>query len=114
LANTELHHLLKLPLLIHHYIEHHPDEQDKSFAHFLADHYSNNPEHSDKDHHENNNLPFKTNDCATMHNTIAFYPEHNFSINEPHLVSEKVSEIYNEIIYSSAVQNSIWQPPQFS
>ena len=113
-ANTELHQLFRLPVLIHHYLEHHQDEQDKSFLHFLSDHYSSNPEHSDNDNHEHDNLPFKTNDCATMHSNVAFNHQHNFTFCEPQVVSEKVSVAYNVGIYSSAILNTIWQPPQFS
>ena len=113
-ANTELHQLLKLPVLIHHYLSHHQDEHDKSFAHFLADHYSSKPEHTDKDNHEHDNLPFKTNDCADMHSNIAFNHHHHFSLCEPNIVAEKVSVIYNVLFYSSSALNSIWQPPKIS
>jgi hypothetical protein len=115
-ANTELHQLLNLPMLIHHYFSHHQDEHDKSFAHFLSDHYSSNPEHTedDKHEHEHDNLPFKTNHCATMHSVTAFNHPHNFSLSEPNIVSEKVEVIYNVLIYSSSALTNIWQPPKLS
>jgi hypothetical protein len=113
-ANTELHQLLKLPVLIHHYLSHHQDEQDKSFLHFLSDHYSSTPEHSDNDHHEHDNLPFKTNDCATAHVSIAFVNLTPFTISRPIIFQDKVSPIYNGGFYSASVISNIWQPPKIS
>ena len=114
LANTELHQLFKLPVLVHHFFEHHQDAQDKSFFHFLSDHYSSKPGHSHNDNNEHDNLPFKTSDCAAIHTSLAFNPHHHFSFCEPQFIPEKVLVPYNEVIYSSAILNSIWQPPQFS
>jgi hypothetical protein len=103
-------------MLFHHYLSHHQNEHTTSFAHFLSDHYSAGSEHadSDKHEHEHDNLPFKTNDCATMHSAIAFNHPHNFSLSEPNIVSEKVEVIYNVLIYSSSALTNIWQPPKLS
>lgn len=113
-ANTELHQLLKLPMLLNHFLEHHDQEPDESLADFLNEHYSETHNHSDNEHHDHDNLPFKSNDCATMHSNVVFNHDHNFSFCEPHIVSEKASVATNNVvIYSSAVLNTIWQPPQF-
>ena len=101
-------------MLIHHYLSHHQDEHDKSFAHFLEDHYSSNPEHSDNDHHEHDNLPFKTADCATAHVALAFINHTLYSIPRPVAFYDKISPIYNGAFYSSAVVSNIWQPPKIS
>jgi hypothetical protein len=113
-TNTELHQLLKLPVLIHHYLVHHQDEQDKSFFHFLSDHYSSNPEHSDNDHQEHGNLPFKTADCATAHVSLAFVNLTLHYILRPIAFYDIISPIYNGASYSYALINNIWQPPKMS
>jgi hypothetical protein len=38
-ANTAFGEVLKLPLLIHHYIEHTQEDNDNSIIDFLAKHY---------------------------------------------------------------------------
>ncbi len=111
-ANTELHQLLKLPMLIHHFLEHHDHEPDETFAGFLNEHYSDTQNHCDTDHHDN--LPFKTNDCATMHNNVAFNHSHNFSISQPTIISEKLLVAHNVIVFSSVALSNIWQPPKIS
>jgi hypothetical protein len=113
-ANTELHQLLRLPVLIHHFFEHHDQEPDESFADFLNEHYSDNQNHSDTNHNDHENLPFKTNDCATAHVSIAFVNPTSFSISRPKTFQDKVSPIYNGLFYSSSVVGSIWQPPKIS
>lgn len=113
-ANTELHQFLKLPILIHHFFEHHSQEPDESIAVFLNEHYSNTPDHSDSDHHDHENLPFNSNDCLALHNNIAISLAQNFSIYQPIIVSEKFSIAFNVVIHSSDVFGSIWQPPKIS
>jgi len=113
-ANTELHQLLRLPVLLHHFLEHHDQEPDETFADFMNEHYADTQNHSDTDHHDHDNLPFKTNDCATMHSNIAFNHQHNFSLAQPNTLSVEVLVAYNVVIYSSSIRDKIWQPPQFS
>ncbi|NBU04883.1 MAG: hypothetical protein EBT39_00830 [Sphingobacteriia bacterium] len=113
-ANTELHQLLRLPMLIHHFSEHHDQEPDESFADFLNEHYSDHHNHSDNDHHDHDNLPFKTKDCATAHVSLAFLNHIQFSVLRPTAFYDKISPIYNGAFYSSAVVSNIWQPPKIS
>ncbi|MES2138757.1 MAG: hypothetical protein V4511_03560 [Bacteroidota bacterium] len=112
-ANTELHQLLKLPVLVHHYLEHHEEDNSASFAGFLYSHYNSEKSHSDNDHHDHHNLPFKT-DCANVHSSLAYTGHHQYSFQHTPPVSVKVNVVYNEIIYSSASLSNIWQPPKFS
>lgn len=57
-ANTALGEFLKLPLLIHHYIEHNQDNNSHSFLDFLTMHYraDDNHHHNDSEHEH---LPLK-------------------------------------------------------
>jgi hypothetical protein len=113
-ANTELHQLLKLPVLIHHFFEHHKQEPSESFAEFLSEHYITHLDYSDKDNHDHDNLPFKTPDCATAHISLAFVNHIQFSVPRPTAFYDKISPIYNGAFYSSAVVSNIWQPPKIS
>ena len=51
-----LDQLVKIPLLVEHYQEHHHQNRDLSFIDFLALHYRNAPAHDKRD----NSLPFKS------------------------------------------------------
>jgi hypothetical protein len=112
-ANTELHQLWRLPVLLHHFLDHHQDEQDSSFTHFLSDHYSRKPLHDVENHHEHQNLPFKTNDCATAHLSLAFVNPPLYSIAIAPIFQHRKFPAYRHLIYSPALVNKVWQPPQF-
>jgi hypothetical protein len=114
LANTELHQLLKLPVLSHHFFQHHQQEPSETFVEFLVEHYINQLDHADKDTHAHDNLPFKTKDCASVHTIVAFFNQHHFSFCKPYIVVKKKSFTYNAAIYSAATFTKIWHPPQFS
>jgi len=113
-ANSELHQLLRLPVLIHHFFDHQEQEPDETFADFLNEHYSNHQNHSDNDHHDHDNLPFKTTDCATAHVSLAFVNPIQISISRPIVFQDKISSSYNGAFYSSTIVSNIWQPPKIS
>ena len=113
-ANTKLHQLLKLPVLIHHFLEHQTQEPNETIADFLVEHYSDTQNHSEPDHHNHDNLPFKTNDCATAHVLIAFENHISFSVPSPNSFKNAGSPIYDGVIYFSVFHSIIWQPPKTS
>ena len=113
-ANTELHQLLRLPVLIHHYLEHRQEKPNTSYVDFLADHYADHQTHSDNNHHDHENLPFKTSDCATAHNSMAFVNQTQFLVQRPNTFQDKVLPIYDGGICVSAFLSTIWQPPKIS
>lgn len=57
---TELHQLLKLPLLIQHYMHHQSEDPSLSFLAFLKIHYTDTQHPNDNDDREDNELPFKS------------------------------------------------------
>jgi hypothetical protein len=57
IASTEFHQVLRLPLLVEHYVEHHEQVKDMTFWEFLVMHYKTDVPHDDQDM----SLPFK--DC---------------------------------------------------
>lgn len=113
-TNTEMLELLRLPIFIHHYLEHSETKHYISFADFLNDHYGDHQSHSDTEHPDHKNLPFKTANCAISDVSIVLKNYIEFTIYCPSSLNTKVSLTYNEVIYSSAIVGNIWQPPKFS
>lgn len=109
-ANTALGEFLKLPLLIHHYIEHNQDNNSHSFLDFLTMHYraDDNHHHNDSEHEH---LPFKTVNSSVQ--DVDFIP---LLFDFPsQLVENKLKlPIRQQQKYSNAYLDSIWQPPQAS
>lgn len=113
-AKTELHQLLRLPVLIHHFLDHHYQELGESFADFLNQHYSDHQNHSDGNHHDHDNLPFKATDCAKAHFSLAFVNPIPFFIPRPTAFYDKIPPTYNGAFYYSSIVSKIWQPPKIS
>lgn len=109
LTNTELHQILKVPVLVSHYLKHKDANSTYSFISFLLEHYSEAKSiNHDKDHER---LPFKSNDCQNSMHSILFFgsiQEMNPSVTE--ISKEQIK--YSNSFYLSDCLNSIWQPPQ--
>ncbi len=113
-ANTEMHQLLKLPVLVHHFIEHRHQNQEESLIHFLLEHYNDRSSHCNDNHNDHNNLPFKTHDCATVHSTVILNTISSFVIEEPIRISRQVAILKDKLFVSSTFLFNIWQPPKIS
>ena len=115
-ANTEIGQLLKLPTLIHHYLEHHDDKNDDeygiSFIGFLQNHYNDNNQHSDNAKHDHQNLPFKTTHCNSINTVMSFVQQRFFNSHTISIISTKNIACYTEQHYTSKSLGSIWQPPK--
>jgi hypothetical protein len=114
LANTELHQFLKLPVLIHHFLEHKEESPSSTFAGFIYSHYQDHFDHPDQGDNDHENLPFKSKDCSAMHSNIVFNSSQNLNFCEISLCSLESAKIYKEDKYASSVLSKIWQPPQIS
>lgn len=107
---TELHQILKAPLLVEHFYEHN-DKKELSVLTFLEMHYLNGNV-KDADFEKDMKLPFKS-----------------FQDNHPNVVLSlpETNNFFNFIVYSVSVQKpfcfenqvntsnfltSIWQPPK--
>jgi len=112
-ANTVFGEVLKLPLLVHHYLEHTQEDSDNSIIVFLAKHYGADINHHHNDsHHDHDRLPFKTTNVHSVQ-VVCFQPLFiEFSKNIPE--KELKIPILQQQNYSNTYLNSIWQPPQFS
>ncbi len=112
-TNTELGQLFKLPVLIHHYLEHVELDGQKSFADFLAEHYSSEINHPDDAHSDHENLPFKAIDFHIAQGLI-FVSHPEFNLTASSLASSSPKRIAgNQNLHSTDAGDNIWQPPCF-
>ncbi len=70
LSISEFNQLLKLPILVHHYIEHQSEDQSLTFSSFMAMHYAHGNV-VDDDYAKDMKLPFKTNHVNVIANFVA-------------------------------------------
>lgn len=110
-TNTELGQLLKLPVLIHHYLEHYDDDGGISFVDFLHKHYDEKNSHPSANN-EHQRLPFKSHDSGFLQTNLVFHLPVGFELKTEKPVSTKVTIIYSEAFYSSSIRSRIWQPPK--
>lgn len=114
-AHAEFHQLLKLPVLIQHYLEHKQDNKDETFGNYLSQHYVQHIGHTHHDNHrDHEKLPFKANDCGAAHTPIAFLNQVPYSLPFPHEWLVEKSTLYKGAICFSTYSGKIWQPPKFS
>ncbi|MCB0734451.1 MAG: hypothetical protein H6608_10010 [Flavobacteriales bacterium] len=109
---TELHQVIKLPVLIHHYLEHKHEHPHQDLANFLSDHYLNGSQHSDT-HHEHNQLPFKSDHCSPVHIPVLL-DGGSTELTAPLVASGEWLHSMSESMFSAQVLNTIWQPPKMS
>ncbi len=118
-ATTQFHELLKMPLLVVHYMEHLQEEDGPlSFADFLHRHYSDH--HKDdlaleKHHNKHDNLPFKSS-CCGGHAPVFLKSEALFTATGPPLFANAAptySARLRDSIFSRSTAD-IWQPPRRS
>ena len=109
-ANTELHQLLKLPVLIHHYLEHRQKEKTITFLAFLKEHYVH--EHAQASQHHHERLPFKSHDCPGSHNSVADPTFGGFTLLKEQSSPLQQLILYKEPFHSNTFISLIWQPPK--
>jgi len=108
---TDAYQLLKLPLLVSHYVEHLEQNPDISFLKFLKMHYSGEIT-IDADYQEEMQLPFKTHDtdcCLTGVTEVPACIEIGTKITENPV---KKHHPANDNIPSSWYLFSVFQPPK--
>lgn len=111
LTVTECNQLLKLPVLLEHYIEHKTSNQDISFSDFLYMHYAGN-DFNDQDQDRDMQLPFKSHSQFTSLDvqSLPLQPE-TISL-KPVTRLSKSSTVYKRLNFQSSYLSSIWQPPK--
>jgi hypothetical protein len=114
LANTELKQLLKLPVLIHHYMEHDEDDAGKSLLAFLQEHYAEEhakaaTQHHDQDHE---NLPFKSHQDGFSQSNFFCATPATFDYESERTIKVITNSIYIESSHCPSALSKIWQPPR--
>jgi hypothetical protein len=110
-AHTQVGQLLKLPVLLHHYLAHEEeDDHTTSFVDFLDQHYLEGSSHSSTDN-EHQKLPFKSVDFSFAQSNFIIEAPFTFTV-KPDKPISKINSIYSEIFFSSSISSKIWQPPK--
>lgn len=105
-VQTPLGQLLKIPLLIEHYIKHRKQD-GTSFTSFLKDHYAS--DHNDADMPEDEQLPFK--DLAFQHIGYAiFVPVVQTKTLLPSPVEKMI--VFSDAKHAQKHLTSIFHPPR--
>ncbi len=110
-AGTELHQLLKLPVLLHHFQEHKKEDRTISLLHFIIMHYFKGSPR-DKDYDRDMQLPFKTADCTTLI-SVAVHPQNIIAERPEFFIKRSYPAVKNNSILTRHLSD-IWQPPKFS
>ena len=106
---TELHQLLRIPVLVEHYFHHRSEDQSLTLVGFLKLHYSNNHP-DDRDDNDDNKLPFKSQ--ATISHIDTSVPvTGETNINTVFYLLEKVKINHPEGI-PTHITFSIFHPPR--
>lgn len=109
-STTELNQLLKLPILIEHYSEHHKLNPEMTVLAFFKAHYDHPAK--DADYKTDRKLPF------IMHSTISLVFTINtifkFEMTDSHYKHYKVHKFpsFDENFFVKGYLHSIWQPPR--
>jgi hypothetical protein len=109
LAHTELHQIIKLPVLFSHYQDHR-QSNTLSFLEFLSLHYASH--HADEDQ-QHENLPFQDNDFHVIHFSLIAIPGEPFDVLAYTAPSAQPVAFNYPFFIPTSGNKSIWQPPRF-
>lgn len=110
---TEVHQLLKTPLLVDHYLEHKNENKELSLLSFLEMHYLNG-NHIDADHDKDIQLPFK-NFQDNHPNVVLALPEQIVFFQPQITLDDELVPNFNKSqIFISSFLTNIWQPPKIA
>lgn len=113
IANTAFGQLLRLPTLVHHYLEH-VEWDNYTFAEFLAEHYAKEIDHPDDQHNDHQKLPLKALDFH-QGSLITTVPKCSMPCIDIFIEQDDVKlPIYSQLNIVNSYLESIWQPPRFS
>jgi len=111
-STTELHQLLKLPVVFEHYYEHKQINKDISFLDFLDMHYMHGSPLS-SDYAEDMQLPFKTLDKCISAVVPVIVPQNiNIPVHLPVQIKKDQRFIMKKEFIASSYLSRIWQPPK--
>lgn len=113
IANTELHEVLKVPLLFEHYLLHKQEDKNQSFVTFIYKHYVSVQDHFHLQN-DHDGLPLKTKDCIKYNpGIVSFLLIPYARLQEaPYQLKQRI--FFKKVFLSNLNQGNIWQPPQIS
>ena len=109
---TEFYQLLKLPLLIDHFIQHKEENKSVTLLSFLQMHYID-PTVKDADYEQDMKLPFKTHSENAQHSILALIPQKSAAVLKKTYVEPRIFLVQEELFSTSSYLSGIWQPPKF-
>lgn len=103
--------VLKLPILIEHFIEHRSADRSISFLAFLDMHYMHGSP-KDADYDRDMQLPFKI--ISNVSGVAVVIPSSRIAFEAEHTLRSKEEKcpLINSSDYSFNYQDMIWQPPK--
>lgn len=110
-SSTELHQLLKLPLLVEHFIEHKEENKDITLWQFLHIHYTAG-DVEDSDYDKDMKLPFKSHDNCVSSFSNVYLPSVKVSIEKPVRFLQKKNFTKKDEFLLTSHLPLIWQPPR--
>lgn len=113
LATTELNQLLKLPILVGHYLDHQANAKNLSIYQFLYIHYAKG-DVKDADYEQDMKLPFKVNNNFLFQTSVIVPPlifDGTLSKNLSNVIQKKFF-YSNDSAMAVAFLSNIWQPPK--
>lgn len=111
LTNTELHQLLRLPVLLAHYQEHLTLNSEIDFIEYILLHYT--PGEMDADFERDQQLPFKgQHTCIEIIWTTAVVPKDTVDLTTKEIKDSRNYTSYYKEFFTTTSLLSIWQPPR--
>jgi hypothetical protein len=109
---TQLKELIKLPILISHFVEHQKENHSISIFEFMRMHYANGDPH-DEDYQEDMKLPFKTISAPISgFDFIVFNVTPLFLFEQTIIYFSSQKIILNTSMFQFELYDSVWQPPK--
>ncbi|PJJ79550.1 hypothetical protein [Mucilaginibacter auburnensis] len=111
-STTELHQLLKLPIVFQHYKEHKAWNSGISFLDFLDMHYMHGSPHYG-DYDEDMQLPFKSFDkCLSTTIPVIVPQKIKIAVHQPVKLKKQMRFMLTDDFIPSLYLSRIWQPPK--
>jgi hypothetical protein len=112
-STTQLSELLKINLLIEHYVEHTNKDKNLTLWNFLCMHYSGNNV-KDTDYNKDMKLPFKMLDNCNFASINFCTPIQDFQFQKNLTIKGYKIPLYKyNFSFSSNFHSAIWQPPKY-
>ncbi|HPZ87673.1 MAG TPA: hypothetical protein PLQ32_06195 [Flavihumibacter sp.] len=110
-GQTELHQVLKMPVLVNHFLEHRAENPHISFLFYLKEHYH---KHTimDNDEQRDRQLPFNSHDCMSASAQVCMEEPAAFLLPVPEETIDRQYNITPDCFLLNNHAHSIFQPPK--